>query len=224
MVNVRKRSGDMKKYICIFCDERKDIETAFKTDRKIGICHDCRSKLLTSPFSTPYAGSGDVSYIISPFKYKGSLRDVLLKFKFENHWAYAKLISSLADDYLSSFDIWDSFDYIVPIPLHKQRIKERGYNQSELLCTHISEYTGVKMNTKLLTRIRNTKKQSMLSLIDRTLNIQNAFHCSSDLTGKNIIIFDDICTSGTTLCAGASALSKANASHICALTFAIQND
>ena len=211
----------MEKYVCVLCNERKYIETAHMLSGKIGICHDCLNNIDKTSLSLPYNGTPSISYIMSPFEYTGSLRQAILDFKFKNHWAYAPLLADMMKEYLDSYSIWDEFDYIIPFPLHESRIKERGYNQSELLAVHVSEYLSIPMRTDMLFRIRATKRQSSLKRIDRVLNVKDAFDCKTDLSGKKILLFDDICTTGNTLQFCASALEDAGAQNICALTLAI---
>ncbi len=211
----------MKKYICVFCDERKDSGTAYLTYDNIGICKECYEALSKTSPSLPYPGVRNISYIMSPFEYTGSMRQVILDYKFKNQYAYAPLLAGMMREYLLSYDIWEDFDYIIPVPLHKTRLKERGYNQSELIAQHISEYIHVPMRTDILHRIRATERQSSLQRLDRITNVQGAFECSEDVSGKKIILFDDICTTGSTLRECALPLHEAGAEVICALTLAI---
>lgn len=210
----------MNKYICIFCDERKTGDSAYLTDNKIGICKSCFNALDKTAYASPYKGTRNISYIMSPFEYTNKMRHVILNFKFSNHWAYAKLLTDLMKNYLNSYDMWDTFDYIVPVPLHKKRLRERGYNQAELLAKHISKHLNIPIHTDLVARIRSTKKQSSLARTERITNVLNSFECIGDCTKKNILLFDDICTTGSTLQACAGALKDAQ--MICALTLAIQ--
>ncbi|MGN0108061.1 MAG: ComF family protein [Hominilimicola sp.] len=211
----------MEKYICVFCDERKYIDTAHMVNGMTGICHSCFDSLDKTSLSLPYKGTTSISYIMSPFEYTGGMRRAILDFKFKNQRAYAPLLADMMREYLDSYDIWDEFDYIIPVPLHISRLKERGYNQAELLAQHVSDYLAIPMRTDSLFRIRATKRQSSLKRIDRVLNVKDAFECTDDLSDRKILLFDDICTTGNTLQFCASALEKAGAQTICALTLAI---
>ncbi len=211
----------MSKYICIFCNERKHTETAYKIYKTIGICRGCYASLGKTAPSMPYPGTRNIAYIMSPFEYKGNMRKTILDFKFNNCRAYAPLFAELMKEYIDSYNVWDSFDFIVPVPLHKQRMRERGYNQSELIAEHLSEYLSIPIRTDLIKRIRATARQSVLKKIDRVLNVQGAFSCKDNMAGKRILLFDDISTTGNTLQACADALDKANAEFIGALTLAI---
>lgn len=211
------------KYICVFCDERKHVSTAFKTSGKIGICRDCFASLDKTAPSQPYFGTKDIAYVMSPFEYANKMRKAILDFKFNNCYAYAPLFAMLTEEYLDSYgSLWEEFDYLVPVPLHKSRIKERGYNQSELVARHIAEYLGIELGTDILERTRATKRQSTLQKADRVSNVRNAFKCNCDLTGKRILLFDDICTTRSTLQSCAAALRECNPADIRALTLSIQ--
>ncbi len=211
----------MRKYVCVFCEERKNIDTARITDGEIGICEDCFGKLSKTSAALPYQGTKNISYIMSPFEYTGALRHAILDFKFRNCYAYAGLFADMMREYLDSYDIWDEFDFIVPVPLHGRRLKERGYNQAELIAKHASEYLNIPLLTDALTRTRATARQSSLKMLERVINVKDAFKCEADLRGRRILLFDDICTTGNTLQSCAFALHNAGAEKICALTLAI---
>lgn len=212
---------DMNNYICIFCNERKPAETAETISGKIGLCRNCSAKLSRTSYSLPYHGTEHISYIMSPFEYTGIIKSPIIDFKFHNCRAYAPLFAAMMTDYLDSYNIWNDFDCIIPVPLHKNRLKERGYNQSELIASHISNYLGLPLMTDAVIRKRATKRQSMLRKAERVNNVKNAFECTRNLSGERILLFDDICTTGSTLEACASALIAANVKYICALTLAI---
>lgn len=210
-----------RNYICVFCDERVSKGNVHVKTGGICICRTCADKLIKNAPAMPFEGVGDVSYIISPFEYSGAMRDTIIDFKFHGHYAYAKLYAEMMKDHLASYDIWRDFDYIVPVPLHKSRFKERGYNQSELIAKYISKYIGVPMRTDLVWRGRATERQSRLhNLVERIANVRGAFECSEKVKGKRIILFDDICTSGNTLRACAKPIKAAGAESICGLTLA----
>ena len=189
----------MSKYICVFCDERKKSDTAHLINGKIGICRHCFENLDKTAYASPYQGTEHIAFTMSPFEYTKSMRKVIL----------------------DSYDIWDTFDYIVPVPLHKKRLKERGYNQSELIAKEVAEYLKIPMRTDLLIRTKATKKQSSLVRTERVTNVQSAFKCTEKCDGKKILLFDDIYTTGNTAQSCARELANNGAEQICALTLAI---
>lgn len=214
----------MGKYVCVFCDERKNTESAECIHGRVGLCRECADKLSRTAPSLPYKGTKNVSYVLSPFEYTDVIKRAILDFKFNGCRAYAPLFADMMRQYLNSYDIWKDFDCIVPVPLHAHRLKERGYNQSELIALHVSEYLGIPLDTDCISRTRTTKKQSTLKRADRVSNVQNAFKCTKTLSGRKIILFDDIYTTGNTLDSCASALIDAGAEYVCGLTLAIHTE
>lgn len=210
-----------RNFICVFCEERVRKENVYIKTENICICRKCYGAIVKNTPAMPFEGAGDVSYVISPFEYGGALRDTVLDFKFRGCHAYAKLYAEMMKDYLLSYDIWQDFDCIVPVPLHSGRMRERGYNQSELIARHVSEYIGVPLRTDLVRRGRATKRQSSLEGMDRVSNVRGAFECAGDASGKRIVLFDDIFTTGSTLRACAEPLKAAGAESICAVTLAM---
>ena len=112
---------------------------------------------------------------------------------------------------------WE-IDALVPVPLHKRRLKLRGYNQSLLLAEALSERTRVPVRPELLTRTRNTKKQAKLNHEKRVQNVKGAFSAQMDCTGLKLAIVDDVCTTGNTLNECAQALKAAGAAQVYGIT------
>jgi len=98
-------------------------------------------------------------------------------------------------------------DVIVPVPLHVARLRERGYNQSALLAREMARRVGLAMDERTLIRRRATSPQVELNVVQRKENVRDAFHCSGNgLTGRQVLLVDDVCTTGATLEACAVAL------------------
>ena len=112
---------------------------------------------------------------------------------------------------------------IVPIPLSKRRLNERGFNQAEEIARRLSVamITTMTMRTDALVRIKNTKPQTETNdLAERLQNLQGCFIATSAVVGKNILLIDDVVTSGTTFCEAAQALKMAGARKIIAVAAA----
>ena len=111
---------------------------------------------------------------------------------------------------------------IVPVPLHRKRLYERGFNQAELLAIHLGRLLQITVEKKFLIRIRHTASQQELAKIERAINVAGAFKALTDdaFIGRHVIIVDDVCTSGATLTECAKAVLAAGASDVHAISVA----
>lgn len=110
---------------------------------------------------------------------------------------------------------------VVPIPLHKARERKRGYNHAEIIALYVAQYFKLKIDTKVLVRIKNTKPQFKLNKRERHENIENAFSIPRNAEISNaIILVDDITTSFSTLKEAAKILKRAGARKVLGVTFA----
>jgi competence protein ComFC len=96
------------------------------------------------------------------------------------------------------------FDYLIPVPLHRTKLRERGYNQSDFISKGISETINIEMLNNLIIRTRHTKTQTKLDQKERQLNVKDAFELNKKfgedfIKGKRFILVDDIVTTGATL-------------------------
>ncbi len=111
-------------------------------------------------------------------------------------------------------------DVIIPVPLHAERLAERGYNQSALLARIVSREVGVPIDEAALVRAKATQQQAMLKAVERRENVRDAFACRGDVSGKRVVLVDDVCTTGSTLEACAAALRDSGAASVWAFTLA----
>ncbi len=146
--------------------------------------------------------------IIKSIKYKG--RDDAASLA-------GKIMAAYFNENLSN----NKFDFIIPVPLHKLRFTMRGYNQAELLSYQISKYTKIPMIKDVLIRIKFTKKQSLIPIEDRKSNIKDAFSIWSKeiIKGKNILLIDDIMTTGSTVNECSKELVVSGANEVTVFTF-----
>jgi ComF family protein len=107
-------------------------------------------------------------------------------------------------------------DYIIAMPLHPAKLRERGFNQSLLLAATVARELKLKLLADACQRVRDTPPQSALPWKQRKKNVRNAFRCDMDLTGKRIVLVDDVLTTGASLNALADAVSKKGAIEISA--------
>ncbi len=111
---------------------------------------------------------------------------------------------------------------LMPTPLAKRKLAERGFNQAELIAREITDKFGWPLKTKILQRVKETKSQTGLGKKERKLNVNNAFKIKDKglVKNKNIILLDDIFTTGATLEEAAKTLQQAGAKEIWALVLA----
>jgi ComF family protein len=110
-------------------------------------------------------------------------------------------------------------DLVVPVPLSKQRMNERGYNQAGLVAKPLAAMQGWRYSPQVLVRRRETRSQVGLTPLERKENIAGAFRAEAALAaGKDILLVDDVVTTGATLAACSEALLTAGARNIYALT------
>lgn len=111
-------------------------------------------------------------------------------------------------------------DLLIPIPLSRERMKERGYNQVAMIANPLAMALGIRYAPNGLVRQKATRSQVGLSRAERRNNVHEAFRAGDDIKSKSILIVDDVSTTGSTLSAGAQALHAAGASQVFALTVA----
>ncbi|HSY17714.1 MAG TPA: ComF family protein [Candidatus Acidoferrales bacterium] len=115
-----------------------------------------------------------------------------------------------------------NWDFIVPVPLHPLKQREREFNQAEILARHLSVATNIPLNTKLLQRITPTATQTRLKRDQRAANMNGAFALAKAALpkGKRIVLIDDVFTTGATTNACAKVLRQAGALEVCVWTVA----
>ena len=156
------------------------------------------------------------------FMYDGLIRSLILKYKFNDKpYLYKTFIKYLLNNE-KFVEILKNYDIIVAVPLSKERKKQRGYNQSNLIAVEISKKLQIKLCNNSLKKVQNTVKQSTLNKQERKQNIQGAYMLKNakNLYKKNVLIIDDIYTTGSTVNECSKELSKAGTKKIGILTIA----
>ena len=155
----------------------------------------------------------------APYLMEGPLREAVHALKYRGVRAAAPQLAELLADFLKSHSI--PGEELVPVSLHSRRLRERGYNQSELLAKELSKRTGLPVNAGALIRARDSGPQvRTVSRERRRENVSDSFQCKNDMTGRRLILIDDVATTGSTLSACASALKAAGAVSVWALVLA----
>jgi ComF family protein len=105
-------------------------------------------------------------------------------------------------------------DFIMPVPLSRERLRGRGFNQALEIARPLSRALSLPLDTTSLARVRDTPPQSLLPWRARRGNVRRVFECDADLTGKTVIVVDDVMTTGATLDAVARTLKDHGAAHV----------
>ena len=160
-----------------------------------------------------------ISRTFAPYRYRGAVRGLVLRLKFSGDTQAAAL---LAPPMAEAADEAEA-DILIPVPLGKARFGERGYNQAYLLAMLVGHLRGIPAE-ECLVRTKNTKRQSGLHTIrERRSNLQGVFELKPgiDITGKRVLLVDDVRTSGATALACARVLREHGAADVQLLCAAI---
>jgi ComF family protein len=162
----------------------------------------------------------EIDGIRSPFRFDGVIRQAVYQLKYRNLRALAPVLAGLLQNYMITYPV--PGDLLVPVPLHKKRIRERGYNQSGLVAKELSKLSGMPVDDKSLVRAVYSSPQARTTNVDeRRTNVSGAFRCyDNKLSGTKVILIDDVSTSGATLNACAAALKEAGVESVWGLTLA----
>ena len=174
-------------HCCYRCGE--PFETAISTPQLCGRC------LKKSPhFDETHA----------PFLYDDLLRFLITQLKFNQRYLHARLLGNLLATHLEQTA--ELPECIIPVPLHRRRYQERGFNQSLEIARHLANRLSIPLDLNSCIRNRNTAHQTELPAKQRRKNLRNAFSVISPLNHQHIVIVDDVMTTGATADALAQAL------------------
>lgn len=155
-------------------------------------------------------------------KYDEFSKNLIQKYKYYDQIYLSSFFAKLMSLIIKSNNL--QIDYIIPIPLHKKRLFERKFNQSAILSKKISEFLQINHLSQGIIKIKNTPKQSELSEQERILNSKGVYHVNTKyinlLKGKNILIVDDVYTTGSTINECSKVLKKEKVNKIYAITIA----
>jgi len=156
------------------------------------------------------------SQAISIWEFSPPLQTAIHYLKYQGFKTLANQFGIFMAERLRQISLPADQTILVPVPLHKTRLRERGYNQSALLCKVIAPKTGLTYDDTILTRIRYTESQTKLSAVDRAKNVENAFKIiqPEKIQQKLIILVDDVITTGSTMNACARELMKNGAKAV----------
>ncbi|MBQ9700302.1 MAG: ComF family protein [Lachnospiraceae bacterium] len=174
------------------------------------LCYDCQH-------STHLFTEG-----VAAFKYDKLISKSIYRFKYHNRRTYAKFYGTAM--YTACIDYikrWQA-DALVPVPIHREKERSRGYNQAELIANELGKLTNISVDSRCLKRIRYTKPQKDFDKTGRKKNLEKAFKICTDVVKyKKIILVDDIYTTGSTIDECARVLMQAGVKDIYFISLSI---
>jgi len=191
---------------CVLCGRHLE-----KNNPNKNICPQCVRKKLH--FDRAY----------SPCLYDGVTKKLIHEFKYKGRNNLAKPLSQIMINFIREYSLpVGDLDLIVPVPLYKTRLREREFNQAEVLGAHIAEEFKKEISSKILLRLRFTKTQTGLKDNERALNVAGSFAVSknANLKNKNLLLIDDVLTTGATSSEASRALKNSGAQAVFVLTLA----
>jgi ComF family protein len=187
------------------------------------ICSTCFSLLESKVKSQKNKASSECyDVLIYIDNYKSKIRSKILSMKFNSKAYIAEYFVDILIRNEKITKYLKRFDMIIPVPMQKNKKMERGYNQTELLGIELEKNLNVPCKVDLLIKIKNNRTQSLLKSKERLENVKNVFKIinTEEIKGKNIIIIDDIFTTGATIKECSKLLKLSGAKKICALVIA----
>ncbi|HSH71639.1 MAG TPA: ComF family protein [Methylophilaceae bacterium] len=143
------------------------------------------------------------------FRYEYPLDSMLQRYKYGQSLTMADTFASLMTSTISTKP-----DLVIPMPLHPQRLQERGFNQSLEIARIIAQKMDIRLETTACKRIKLSPPQASLPLKQRVKNMKGAFSCDTSLDGLHVALLDDVMTTGASLNALAKAVKSAGARHV----------
>ena len=191
------------------------------------ICNKCKAKIdkqIICKIQYKYLGNEFVKYIYL-FKYEEELRKILLSYKFkEKIYLYEFFVKIILKN-KKLYQFLGKYDIIIPVPIHYKKMKYRGYNQCDLISKEIVKKTEkLQYKNDILIKIKNNLRQSSLKSEERKNNVKNVYTIKDleknklEVQNKNILLFDDIYTTGNTVSECIRTLKKLNPKSIGVLT------
>lgn len=213
--------------VCISCDNKLSPE-------ENSICENCFSKIKTadktfleSEFKRKFEEEKIINDFLSLFVFdeNSPIRDLLHGLKYDKKFRLGiflgKILAANFDEKIKTWNI----DYIIPVPLHKLKKAERGFNQSYYIAKAFVKKSNIKVKANTIKRRRFTATQTKLNSEERKENMKDAFVIKGKklIDGKNIILLDDVITTGATISECARVLKQNGANKIYAVSIGIAN-
>lgn len=150
------------------------------------------------------------------FKKKSRVQNLLHYLKYKNHNELGSILGAMHANLLLTSTLFNKIDLVIPVPLHPNKLKKRGYNQALLLANGYAEILKIPVNEKALIRIVDTHSQTKKNRYQRYENMKEVFTCVDveTVAGKGVLLIDDVITTGSTLEACAQELLRCGCERV----------
>lgn len=150
--------------------------------------------------------------------FEGEMREAIHAFKYNRRVELAPIFGTMLKDYLAVHAL--PAEVIIPVPLHPDRERARGYNQAQLVANELGAQTKLPVLERSLVRARVTQAQFELNATERRANVRDAFIADGQVKGTRVLLVDDVCTTGATMDECSIALRKCGAQSVWGLALA----
>ena len=155
-----------------------------------------------------------IAGVTAPFHYESPLDRHIHTMKFRPSRPMGRALGQMLSEVIESRGLAGTVDALIPVPLHRRRLIERGFNQAYEIARPVAAATGLPLLIRGIRRQAYTRQQSLLAAHERHANVRGAFGADRSLEGMNVAIVDDVITTGTTVNALAASLREAGAGEI----------
>lgn len=215
---------------CCFCGKISKSSRCFACEKEIEyvkepVCKICGKPILSTEKERCSDCEGKEHFFEqgkSVWLHKGLVRRSIYQFKYHNRRIYGKYYAEeMCRLYSEKVEEW-GIDVIIPVPLHPKRKRKRGYNQAEVIARYLGKNLQLPVDTTCVIRKKNTKPQKLLANKERKKNMRGVFEVKSiRKEWKNILVVDDIYTTGSTINEMAKCLTEKDARKVFFLTISI---
>lgn len=153
--------------------------------------------------------------------HKSPVNEAIYAFKYKNKRIYGEVFAREFAKQYGKLLKQQKIELIIPIPLHKKRRRERGYNQTEIIAKYLGKYTGIEVDCTSLIRTKKTTPQKCYNDKERKKNMKNAFAMRRNIHVRNVVLIDDIYTTGSTIDEAARTLKKSGVDNVFFLTISV---
>ena len=206
--------------VCHLCDSRSRLQ---------GLCDECLAELPKNHTCCPRCALPLLDHheglcgqclksppsfqrVFSPYLYADPLKWLIHRLKYNQSLT---CVTPLAEAFLDALgDVTQCPDCIMPVPLHKRRLKQRGFNQATEIMRPVARHLGIPLDCESLTRVRHTPAQSGMNARQRKHNLHQAFAYQPQKQYRHVVLFDDVVTTGSTIEACARCLKRAGVEQI----------